>query len=280
MEADAGRGARAHAHEVGAMSFKDKRVVVTGAAGIFGRWISEAFLAKGARVCLADMRVDAAKAILKELKVPADRAFAQHVELMEEASIDSLAGAVKKKWGCADIVVNNAGIYPKGGMLDMPAENFDRIMGVNLRAPFLVTKAFANQMIEAGVKGCFVFISSGAARQMRNGSVPYCVSKTADERLMKGFALELAPHGIRVNAVEPGFAPGSVVSPLNADYVEGMKKRIPLGRTSGPKDAPEAVLYLCSPKASFITGAVLSVDGGNSIGTYDPGTLGAPPKQR
>jgi 3-oxoacyl-[acyl-carrier protein] reductase len=119
-------------------------------------------------------------------------------------------------------------------------------------------------------------ISSGAARQMRNGSVPYCTTKTALERLAKGFALELAPHKIRVNVVEPGFAPGSVVSPLTDDYVARMAARIPLGRTSGPEDAPGAVLYLCSPAAGFITGAVLSVDGGNSIGTYDPGELGKP----
>lgn len=254
--------------------FEGKRVVVTGAAGVIGRWIAEAFLREGARVCLADMRGEAARAILAENGTPADRAFVQETDLMREDSIEALAGAVKARWGAADIVVNNAGIYPKGGMLDLPTAEFDRIMGVNLRAPFLVTKAFANQMIAAGVKGSFVFISSGAARQMRNGSVPYCTSKTAEERLMKGWALELAPYGIRSNAVEPGFAPGSVVSPLKPDYVEGMAKRIPLGRTSGPGDAPEAVLYLCSARAGFITGTAIAVDGGNSIGTYDPGTLG------
>ena len=140
-----------------------------------------------------------------------------------------------------------------------------------------VSRELARLMVDAGVKGSIINISSGASRQMRNGSVPYCTSKTALERLTKGFALELAPYGIRVNVVEPGFAPGSVVSPLSEDYVERMKTRIPLGRTSGPRDAPEAVLYLASEKASFITGAVLSVDGGNSIGTFEPGQLGPAP---
>ena len=93
-------------------------------------------------------------------------------------------------------------------------------------------------------------------------------AKTAIERLSKGFALELAESGIRVNVVEPGFAAGSEVSLLTEDYVANMLKRIPLGRQSGPDDAPTAIGFLCSDKASFITGAVLSVDGGNSIGTF------------
>jgi 3-oxoacyl-[acyl-carrier protein] reductase len=131
----------------------------------------------------------------------------------------------------------------------------------------------AKLMIAARRKGSVVNISSGASRQMRSGSVPYCTSKTALERLTKGLALELAPYGIRVNAVEPGFAPGSIVSRLSAEYVSRMMARIPLGRTSGPGDAPEAVAYLCSDKASFITGAVLTVDGGNSIGAFEPGQI-------
>jgi 3-oxoacyl-[acyl-carrier protein] reductase len=107
---------------------------------------------------------------------------------------------------------------------------------------------------------------------MPTGSVTYCMSKTALERLSKGQALELAPYGIRVNVVEPGFAPGSDFSHLPPDYVDRMTARIPLGRNSAPGDAAGMVLYLCSPAASYITGAVISVDGGNSIGTYQPAT--------
>jgi 3-oxoacyl-[acyl-carrier protein] reductase len=256
------------------MEFADKTVVVTGASGVFGRWIAEAFWREGARVVLADMRVEPAEAIVTANGVGRDRALVQGVDLTREDSILALGDAVRARWGAPDILVNNAGVYPKGGLLDIPAAEWDRIMGVNLRAPFLVTRMFARDMIAAGKTGSVVMISSGAARQMRNGSVPYCTSKTAIERLAKGFALELAPHGIRVNVVEPGFAPGSVVSPLPDDYVTRMNARIPLGRSSGPEDAPGAILYLCSARAGFITGATLSVDGGNSIGTYEPGELG------
>lgn len=256
------------------MEFKDKTVVVTGAAGVFGRWICEAFWREGARVVLADNRPDAAQAIVAANGIEPDRALVHATDLTDEASIVALAGAVTTRFGAPDILVNNAGVYPKGGLLDLPAAEWDRIFDVNLKAPFLVTRTFAKAMVAGGKRGSVVMISSGAARQMRNGSVPYCTSKTALERLAKGFALELAPHGIRVNVVEPGFAPGSVVSPLPSDYVDRMKARIPLARTSGPDDAPGAILYLCSERASFVTGAVLSVDGGNSIGTYEPGELG------
>lgn len=257
--------------------FKDKRVVVTGAAGVFGRWIASAFVREGARLCLSDNRCDAAEALVNELGLERERTIVHATELANESSILDLAATVRDVWGAPDIVVNNAGIYPKGGLLDLSTDAWDRIFDINLRAPFLVAREMAKLMIEQSVKGTFVNVSSGASRQMRNGSVPYCTSKTALERLTKGFALELAPYGIRMNAVEPGFAPGSVVSPLSDDYVERMKARIPLGRTSGPDDAPEAILFLCSPKASFVTGTVLSVDGGNSIGTYESGQLGPAP---
>lgn len=256
------------------MEFNNRIVVVTGAAGVFGRWICEAFWREGARVVLSDIRVEAAHAIVAANAVPEGRALVHKTDLADEHSVADLVKAVVDAWGAPDIIVNNAGVYPKGGLLEISAGEWDRIFGVNLRAPFLVTSAFARAMIAAGRRGSVIMISSGAARQMRNGSVPYCTSKTALERLAKGFALELAGHGIRVNIVEPGFAPGSVVSPLPQDYVDRMTARIPLGRASGPADAPGAILYLASEKAGFITGAVLSVDGGNSIGTYEPGQLG------
>jgi 3-oxoacyl-[acyl-carrier protein] reductase len=252
------------------MEFHDKSIVITGAAGVFGRWIAARFAQDGARLCLSDNRGSALDKLAADLSLPPARTILHATELTDEASILDLAAQVREAWEAPDIVVNNAGLYPRCGLLDLAAADWDRIFAVNLRAPFLITREMAKLMIAAGRKGTVVNISSGASRHMRNGSVPYCTSKTALERLTKGFALELAPYGIRVNAVEPGFAPGSAVSILSDDYVARMKARIPLGRTSGPGDAPEAVAYLCSEQASFITGAVLSVDGGNSIGTYEP----------
>jgi len=209
--------------------------------------------------------------VVQRLGLDPARTLLHGTELTNSDSIRELASLVAKEWGAPDIVVNNAGVYPRTGvLLNLEEAEFDRIMRVNVRAPFIVVKEFAKLMIERGVQGAFVNIGSGAARQMPTGSVTYCMSKTALERLSKGQALELAPYKIRVNVVEPGFAPGSDFSLLPDDYVERMKARIPLARTSNPDDAANAVLFLCSPAASYITGAVLSVDGGNSIGTYQP----------
>ena len=259
------------------MEFTDKKVVLTGAAGVFGRWIAAHFAREGALLCLSDIRTEALEQTVAELGL--DAGTLRHTtDLADQASLTDLVAMVRRDWGAPDIVINCAGIYRKfGTMIEMDVADWDLVFGVNLRAPFVLTRDFARLMIAAGRKGAIVNISSGAARRMNVGSVPYCTSKTALEQMSKGFALELAPFGIRVNVVEPGFAPGSVVSPLSEEYVERMLERIPMGRASGPDDAPAAIAFLCSERAGFVTGAVLSVDGGNSIGTFERGQVKVPP---
>lgn len=253
--------------------FKGRRVVVTGAAGIYGGWIAEAFARAGALLCLSDMRGDLLPAVVARLGLDPAATLIHATELESVESIRDLAAVVEKAWGAPDIVVNNAGVYPRTGVLiNLEPAEYDRIMNVNVRAPFLVVQTMSRLMIAQDVAGSIVNIGSGAARQMPTGSVTYCMSKTALERLSKGQALELAPHRIRVNVVEPGFAPGSDFSYLPPDYVERMTARIPLGRNSEPGDAAGMVMYLSSNAASYITGAVVSCDGGNSIGTFQPAT--------
>ncbi|MEO9337542.1 SDR family oxidoreductase [Mesorhizobium sp. SB112] len=245
--------------------FKGKKVVVTGACGIIGGWIAEAFRDAGAQLCLTDRNAEALDAKLAEFG--GEGHFALAADLMDAEAMTVFAAEVAKRWDAPDVIVNNAGIYPSGFLLDIDIADWDAIMGVNLRAPFLISKLFAKQMIDAGKGGSIVNISSGAARKMRTTVVPYCTSKTALDRLTKGFAIELAEYGIRVNAVEPGFIAGSDVSELPDEHVKTVTSTIPLGRSSSPKDVANAVLYVCSDAGSYMTGATMTVDGGNSIGS-------------
>ncbi|MCX8998421.1 SDR family oxidoreductase [Rhizobiaceae bacterium BDR2-2] len=245
--------------------FNGRKVVVTGAGGIIGGWIAEAFAKEGAQVCLTDRSEDRLEALRASL--PGNGHFILAADLTDAGSMTALAGAVGERWGAPDILINNAGIYPSGFLLDISVDDWDRIINVNLRAPFVLSQLFARQMIDAGKGGAIVNISSGAARKMRSTAVPYCTSKTALDRLTKGFALELAEYGIRVNAVEPGFAPGSDTSALSDEHVKTVTASIPLGRPSSAPDVAAAVLYAASSAASYVTGATLTVDGGNSIGS-------------
>lgn len=242
-----------------------KRVVVTGACGIIGLWISEALHKAGAKLCLTDARAADLTLLNEKLGLSGD-SFTHVCDLTDACKIQSLADAVAEKWGSPDIVINNAGIYPSSFLLDMSVEDWDSIFDINLRAPFILTRAMALLMVKQGVRGNIVNISSGAARKMRRTVVPYCVSKTALDRLTKGFALELAEYGIRVNALEPGFAAGSAVSNLTEDHINTVTNTIPLGRASSAQDVTEALFFLASDRGSYVTGATLTVDGGNSAG--------------
>jgi 3-oxoacyl-[acyl-carrier protein] reductase len=195
--------------------------------------------------------------------------FTWVADLTDEASINSLIAEVGKRWGAADVVVNNAGIYPSGFLLDISTADFDRIFSINLRAPYLLTKGLALQMIAQKRPGSVINISSGASRKMRKTVVPYCTSKTALDRLTKGFAIELAEFNIRVNALEPGFAAGSAVSALTDTHIQKTVGSIPLGRSTSRTDVGNGLLYLASNASSYVTGSTLTIDGGNSIGSMD-----------
>lgn len=246
--------------------FAGRGVVITGAAGLFGSGLARTFAAKGAKVCVTDRSQDELDALLPTLG-GADDSFVHAAELTDASSMQELVEAVGERWGAPHTVINNAAVYPSGFLLDISIEDWDRVMDVNLRAPYALTRNFARQMIGHGMKGNFINISSGASRRMRRTAVPYCVSKAALDRLTKGFAIELAEFGIRVNALEPGFSAGSSVSHLSEEHVKATIAGIPLGRPSSIEDIGPAALYLASDAAAYVTGATLSVDGGNSIGS-------------
>lgn len=247
---------------------KGKRVVLTGATGVMGRWMVQALIEAGCSVCATDA-VTTAQVEATFVDGLGPDGFAWQADLTDGLSMQALIDAVGKRWGSADVIVNNAGVYPSGFLLDIDLAEFDRIMGINLRAPFMLSRGFAIQMVGQQIKGSIINVSSGASRKMRRSVVPYCTSKTALDRLTKGFAIELAEFGIRVNTLEPGFAPGSTASPLTEAHVKKTAAAIPLGRGVSYPDLRNALYYLASEASAYMTGATLTLDGGNSIGSMD-----------
>ena len=247
--------------------FADARVMITGAAGVVGTWIAQAFARSRAHLLLSDVRTGK----LSEAEAAGQYEGAAGVwihgaDLREPQSISTLVAAVGERWGAVDVLVNNAGIYPRDRLLEGDIDKWREVLDVNLVAPYYLTSLMATQMVNARVRGAIVNITSGAAVTVTSGGVIYSVSKAALSMFTRGAAIELAPYGIRVNAVAPGYAPGSDLTPHTDDHVAAMVRTIPLGRTGGPDDAAAAVLYLASHRAAFVTGTVLSVDGGRTAG--------------
>lgn len=256
--------------------FQGKKVVITGAAGVFGSELSRGFAEAGATLCLSDLRKEALQGLAGELQLPDHRILTHATDLTRDASVQELIDQVGEAWESPEVVLNNAGIYPFGGLLETSAELWDRIMDTNLRATFILTQAFAGAMIRNGVKGSIINVSSGSADNLRTNGVPYCVSKRGLEWLSRGFALELAGHGIRVNCVRPGFAVGSALTDFPEGYAEAMGGANPMGRLTHPGELTDAVMFLASDRAAYITGESLAVDGGNSIPRRWGRATGAP----
>ncbi|GAA0451029.1 SDR family oxidoreductase [Streptomyces olivaceiscleroticus] len=205
------------------------------------------------------------------------RVTAQVLDLSETVAPAAAVTAAWETDGPLDVLVNAAGAYPSIDMLDVTAADWDRLFALNTRAPVLATAELGRRAIEAGRAASVVNISSGAALRSRPGGGPYAATKAALEMATRAAALELGPHGIRVNAVSPGFVPvDSDVNPVASEYAE-IVSRNPLGRPGSPADIARAVRWIAGPEAEWITGEVLRVDGGSNAGAAHLPRLGPAP---
>ncbi len=248
-------------------NFSGQSILVSGAAAGIGRAIAQRLAGAGARVALADFDEEG---LAQTVAALGDAAVGVPGDLTDAAAIDKVAGDAWAQAGPITGLVNCAGIFPNTPALDVPAEEWDRVLDTNLRAPFLLSQAVARRMIDAGIEGAIVNISSSAASLARPGIPHYGASKAGVEQLTRNLAIEFAPHGIRVNAVAPGLIATERVLAKAAGFgrTEHLAKtaRIPLKREGKPDEIAGMVMVMLSPLASYCTGSVLLADGGFTLG--------------
>jgi 3-oxoacyl-[acyl-carrier protein] reductase len=252
--------------------FEGKTAVVTGAARGIGRAVADLFAAAGAAVALWDVSLESAEAAAAELRGKGAKACAQQVDIADEAAVVAGFQQVREAFGSVDVLVHAAGIFPKIPLLELKAEQWDRIQAVNLRGSFLCVREAVKQMRAGGRGGAIVNISScSGERALVYHNAAYGASKAGLTNLTRVAALEFAADGIRVNAVLPGGVATEGAREASAALaaagleVKGPAMgpgRMPLGRIGTPQEIANACLFLASPAASYITGQALAVDGG------------------
>jgi NAD(P)-dependent dehydrogenase (short-subunit alcohol dehydrogenase family) len=232
--------------------------LVTGGAQGIGFACAEALAADGYRVILADVK-DSVHAAAKGL---GGRGFV--CDVADTGALMALFDTIEAEEGPVAALVNNAGIARPGDFLTYSLEDFDAVIGLNLRSVFAATQRAANGMIKAGIKGAIVNMSSINAVVAIPAIPAYCASKGGVQQLTKASSLALAPHGIRVNAVGPGSIDTEMMAGVNAspDALARVLSRTPIGRVGTAREIGDVVAFLCSNKASYVTGETIYVDGG------------------
>ncbi|XP_053948672.1 3-oxoacyl-[acyl-carrier-protein] reductase FabG-like [Anastrepha ludens] len=248
------------------MTFAGKVVIVTGASSGIGAATAELFAKRDAKVVLVgrdETNLKATEAACKSANSSAELLIIK-ADITLEA--ESIINRTIEKFGLLDVLVNNAGILATGNILDIDVDQFDTILNTNLRAVFVLTKLAAPHLVKS--QGNIVNVSSLAGTRSFANSSSYCVSKAGLDQFTKCIALDLASKNVRVNSVNPGLIVtnirrrGGMSDEEYAKHVERGKETHALGRVGNPMEVAEAIAFLASETASFITGAILPIDGG------------------
>ena len=252
-------------------SFQDKVVVVTGASLGIGKALTMMLLERGAKVVASSRNEKKLQALRETAKCWQDSLLTTTCDVSRQDDVEAMVAEGVKRFGRIDGLVNNAGLYPVTPLLDLSEKEWDQVLDTNLKGPFMCSKAVAREMIARGVKGHIVNISSTASLIARPGTVHYASSKGGLNMLTKVLAIELAPHGIRVNCVVPGVImteglQALIQNPTNIAEHRTKMARVPLGHEGDPGDVAKAALHFMSDESDYTTGSLLVVDGGYSLG--------------
>lgn len=235
--------------------------LVTGAARGIGRAIAETLAGAGAKIACIDVNAQTLAETVTAIQSAGGEAEAFPCDVTDSKRVGEVVEEVVAKWGTLNILVNNAGITRDNMFLRMRDDQWDQVIAINLRGTFLFTRAAAKPMLKAK-RGRIVNIASVSGLMGNPGQANYSASKAGVIGLTRTIAREIASRGITVNAVAPGFIQTDMTAALGEEIIAQVKKEIPLGRMGCPQDVADAVLYLASDAAGFITGQVLTVDGG------------------
>jgi NAD(P)-dependent dehydrogenase (short-subunit alcohol dehydrogenase family) len=238
----------------------NKVAIVTGGASGIGRAIARQYAALGAKIVVADIDEEAAKAVAAELP----EAMAIVIDVAKADQVQALVDTAMARFGHIDILVNSAGVGSLSSILDMIEEEWDWVLDVNLKGTFLCTKAVAQKMIEAGRGGCIINLSSNNESIPLAGEAHYCASKGGVLMFTRAAALELAPYGIRVNALAPAAIETAMTEEVFAvpELRHAILKQVPMGRFGQPEDVAKAAAFLASDWSGWVTGHSLAIDGG------------------
>lgn len=255
------------------MNFHGKVALVTGGAGDLGNEMALHLALEGAAVAIWDIKSKAeAKESIQRVEFAGGKVIYQKVDIANRKQVDAAIEKLIEELGGLDIVCANAGIVEAKPFLEISQENWQRHVDVNLTGSFNVGQAAARQMVKAGTHGRIIFTSSWVAEIPWPENTAYDTTKAGVNMLMKQMARELAPYGILVNAVAPGIVKAGLAGKQlreEPQYAKRVSKVIPLGEPGTPVEIAQAVVYMAGPMTSYMTGSVLTIDGGCSLFQFD-----------
>jgi len=243
------------------LHLKDQVALVTGCGRGIGRAIALALAEHGANVVVNDVVEESAEQVAAQIEELGGAAMPVVADITSEDAVKAMVTAAMDRFGQIDILVNNAGITQDNLLMRMSEEQWDAVLAVNLKGAFLCTKAVVRPMLKAR-RGRIINIASVVGLTGNVGQANYSSSKGGLIALTKSTAQEVGSRGITCNAVAPGFIETEMTGRLSDEAREQMLERVPLGRSGQPEDVAGAVVFLAGPEAAYITGQVLTVDGG------------------
>ncbi|KAA3517519.1 L-iditol 2-dehydrogenase [Agrobacterium vitis] len=248
-----------------------KSALITGSARGIGRAFAEAYVREGATVAIADINMERAKETAKAI---GEKAYAVHLDVTNQASIDAAIKAVEDKTGGLDILINNAALFDLAPIVDITRESYDRLFSINVAGTLFMLQAAAKSMIARGKGGKIINMASQAGRRGEALVAVYCATKAAIISLTQSAGLDLIKHGINVNAIAPGVVDGEHWDGVDALFAKfenrapGEKKKlvgeaVPFGRMGTANDLTGMAIFLASNEADYVVAQTYNVDGGN-----------------